>query len=611
MLETKPPKPRQPGADSLRALLAIGLALLLCAALAGCGRVGKGDARTLKRDEATRRSTQNGEVVGGFGAHGAQVWLGIPFAKPPLNKLRWRAPEAPENWDGVFEALEHGAPCPQIASPLGGRTDFDLGDFYGSEDCLVLNIFNHHHDHSHAATPDAAARPVMVWIHGGGNVVGDASLYDGSRLAQENDVLVVALQYRLGPFGWFRHKALRDGADAQSASGNFGALDLLRALEWVQQNISHFGGDPNNVTLFGESAGGTNIFALLLSSKSEGLFHRAIAQSGTPRLLPPDAGEFPEAGAARGNTSSEIVRHLLDKDAQRPAAQVAAMLRAKPAYDVLRAYAEQETDIIEMPRLFADGVVLPEGDAKSAFAAGLHQRVPVILGSNRDESKLFQVADRELVTWMLGMPFFSKDPVHYDRVAEYSSKWWKLAGVDEPARVLHPHGPVWAYRFDWDEEPSFLWWDFPHLLGAAHALEIPFVFGNFDLGRLNRALWDDDTRESREQLSRQMRSYWSAFAWRGDPGRGRDGELPEWTPWDESRPTADRFLLFDSEADGGLRMSADALTHALILDQIAADPRFSSSEERCALLDNFARQRRMPFDETERRRAGCEETPAE
>ena len=230
-------------------------------------------------DPATLRHLPAGDVVGSHGRHGGHAWLGLPYAEPPQGELRWRAPQPLLPWTATREALTFGASCPQLASRVGGDDSAEPGALVGDEDCLTLNVY------APAFAPDqvptgAARLPVMVWIHGGGNTIGAANGYDGSRLATTHPLIVVMVNYRLGALGWFRHAALRAGRDPVEASGNFGTLDQLRALAWVRDNAAAFGGDPGNVTIFGESAGGQNVLALLVSPLAGGLFQRAIVQSG-------------------------------------------------------------------------------------------------------------------------------------------------------------------------------------------------------------------------------------------------------------------------------------------------------------------------------------------
>lgn len=595
-------------ARPLARLVPLIVSLALGAAVqVSCGRAEGPELARPHADPATARQLPLGAVVGSVSEDGAHVWRGIPFAAPPAGALRWRAPQPPAPWSGTREALDDPSPCPQFATFAGGPGGVEPGEPYGSEDCLALDVF------APPFAPDAipagdTALPVMVWIHGGGNSIGDASVYDGSFLAVTRDVILVAVQYRLGPLGWFRHESLREDASAEEASGNFGTLDLVAALAWVQRNISAFGGDPGNVTVFGESAGGTDTYTMLLSPLARGLFHRAIVESGGLSFRAPAEGEDPARDRDHTqNTSSEVVARLRESGAVDADEDLAAALRALPAATILQAYVgERGLGMIDMPEVFSDGVVLPAGDPKEALGDGRYNPVPVILGTNRDEVKLFQIFDPALVRSVMGIPLWVRDWNRYDRQAEYGTRWWKLGGVDEPARRMTAAqvAPVYAYRFDWDEQPSRLWLDFSRLLGAAHAFEIPFVFGTFDLGPLTAFGFDESNAPGRLRLSDQMTSYWTEFARTGDPGRGRDGTLPLWTPWDESRPTADRFMIFDTAADGGLRMSADAVTRGGILDQIAQDPRFDGPEERCELLE-IARQRRTRLSETDLRRAGC------
>src|SRR5262245_8269705 len=238
------------------------LAPLAAALLAACGGPLK-DARP-SADASSQRALPAGDVVGFTGSYGDHAWRGIPYAEPPVGALRWRAPRPLPRWSGEREALVSGAPCPQIASVYSGAPR-GKKDIVGSEDCLVLDVYAPRFARD-AVPSGAAALPVMLWIHGGGNTIGSASFYDGGHLAAAENVVVVVVQYRLGALGWLRHAALRaEGGSDADRSGNFGTLDTIRALEWVRDNVAAFGGDPQRVTIFGESAGGNNVFALLLS----------------------------------------------------------------------------------------------------------------------------------------------------------------------------------------------------------------------------------------------------------------------------------------------------------------------------------------------------------
>ncbi len=222
-------------------------------------------------ENLTTRSTASGEVIGFIDDYGAQAWLGIPFAAAPTGALRWQAPLPSPAWQGVRETLAIGNMCPQFASLLSGAGQTpEPGQIVGSEDCLYLNVW---------APANAEKLPVMFWIHGGGNTIGHGGSYSGARLATAQNVVLITINYRMGVFGWFSHPALGSGDPLQD-SGNYGTLDVVRALEWTRQNIATFGGDPDNVTVFGESAGGFDTLAMMASPMAAGLFHRAIVQSG-------------------------------------------------------------------------------------------------------------------------------------------------------------------------------------------------------------------------------------------------------------------------------------------------------------------------------------------
>jgi len=595
---------------------------------------GLGCARSTERehgrpDPASRRVTGSGEVVGFVGRYGSHVWLGLPYAKPPTGELRWRAPVPPEPWTGTREALVFGAPCTQYASPLGGVAG-RAGAPAGSEDCLYLNVYAPRA--TVAEVPTGVARlPVMVWIHGGGNSIGEAAFYNAGNLAATQQVVVVTLNYRLGPFGWFRRAALRgDQTSAADRSGNFGTLDLIRALEWVRENVSAFGGDPGNVTAFGESAGGVNVFTLLLSPRASGLFHRAIVQSGGLRLNDVAQAEHltDDAKPGHANSSGEALLRLLIRDGRArdratAKARLAAMstteveryLRAKTNVEILSAYTPMpEIGMIEMPLIFRDGVVLPDEDPMTRFArADGYNRVPVVLGTTRDENKLFLFADPKRVRrWFWVVPRL-RDARHYQLSAEYLAKMWKANGADEPAAAMRAtQGPsVFVYRFDWDEEPTILGADLSLMLGAAHGLDLPFVFGHFDLGRAGNMIFTGENEPGRKALSAQMMSYWAEFAARGAPDRGRDGQLPPWTAWDDTQPAGAKFVILDTAQGGGVRMSNEAVTAASVLAAVDTDPRLPTQREKCMIFRELAAWSRGFTKEDYPRagRLGCAEYP--
>ena len=257
-------------------------------------------------DKETIRSTDSGEVIGSIEGDN-YVWRGIPFAKPPVGDLRWKAPIKPDSWEGTLEAIESSEACfqPDGMSMLGQG-----GGWSGSEDCLYLNVWS-------PKEANDKKLPVMMWIHGGGNRMGSASGYDPQAMVSKQDVVVVVVQYRMSTLGWFRHPSLRDGTtSAEDDSGNFGTLDTIMALRWIKENISAFGGDSSNVTIFGESAGGHNVAALYASPLAQGLFHKAIVQSGIVSTASAVQAEsyYPETRISGTVSSKEMANSLLIAD---------------------------------------------------------------------------------------------------------------------------------------------------------------------------------------------------------------------------------------------------------------------------------------------------------
>ncbi|MFI5320609.1 MAG: carboxylesterase/lipase family protein [Myxococcota bacterium] len=561
-------------------------------------------------DTATLRALPAGDVLGAAGTHGGHAWLGLPFAQPPVGALRWRAPQPLARWDGVREALTFGSACPQFASPLGGVPG-ERGSFGGSEDCLSLNVYAP--AFAPGAIPgDGARLPVMVWIHGGGNTIGASSVYDGSALATNQNVVVVTVNYRLGPLGWFRHASLRaectpatpaPSADSASPpettpaldpacladnSGNYGTLDQIRALEWVRDNIAAFGGDPGNVTIFGESAGGRDVLALLVSPRAAGLFQRAISQSGGTRSSSLAAAENLASDAEPGSATSS--GEILKKLGTPPAA-----LRDVPAERLLRAYDTSGFGMYDAPQMFPDGTVLPAEDTVATIRAGKHNAAPVLLGTNKDESKLFMFFDPRYVRRLFGVLPFVRDEASYFRDSGYATRSWKISGADEPARALAAVQPgrVFAYRWDWDEEGTVLWADLGELLGAAHGLEIAFVFGHWNLvGRDARFLYTEENTPAREALSAAMQSYWAAFARDGDPGHGAHGEQPAWSAWNDA---GDKYLVLDTAAGGGIRMSGETESLGELIAAIEADSSYADAATRCAALAGIHRSAPAAF----------------
>ena len=468
-------------------------------------------------DPHPRATVEPGRLVG-RSADGVAAFKAIPYAAPPVGSLRWHPPQRAEPWSGDRDAGQVGAIC--IQPPSNG--DPGVGPLPMSEDCLTLNVW----------TPEErgdAPLPVMVWIHGGGlnNGSGTAALYDGTNLAKRG-VVVVTLNYRLGRLGFFDHPALAAERVPGEAAGNYGLMDIVLALHWVRENAAAFGGDADNVTVFGESAGGAMVTRLMISPQARGLFHRAVVQSGLGR----DEGT-PLAGARRDGGPSMQDRGQAFTESLGLEAVTAAHLHDIPA----------EALLAPAPSFYGGDLLVRDDqwvseDIEAAFAAGREAPVPLIIGANSAEFWWMKPADLS--------PYGALDDAMTDEergafLAAYGGPDGYDARVlsdlvfNEPARHLarlhatNGH-PTFLYRFDVvpesNPEPSG---------GATHASERPYVFDN--LHTVGRPMGERD-----ERAAAAMADYWTTFAARGNPnGPGR----PVWPEFG-----AERDLLLDFTNDG-------------------------------------------------------------
>ena len=563
----------------------------------GCGQ---------STEEDSLRILPAGSVIGFQAENGAYSWKGIPFAEAPIGDLRWKSPRNPSPWEGVLEAREFRSACFQGSSLFGSN---DGGDWSGSEDCLYLNIWT-----PEMTQLDISKRkkklPVMMWIHGGGNVVGSAHVYDPSLLASKHEIVVVSIQYRMGPLGWFRHPALHgDNSSDLDKSGNYGTLDTIKALEWINENIEYFGGDPNNVTVFGESAGGHNSAAIFASPLAEGLYHKVIVQSGimsvgsinsaetyTPKngIAPTISGKdtFNQVLIITGMASNED--EAISMQESMTDEEIKELFYAQEASILLEAFSEARPKRSGMTRVFPDGKVILEGGIEESFINSNLTRVPIIMGTNKDENKFFNSLNRNFVKWgpatgmykTVGideMPIEILDLDYYEAVNFYGSSFWKQRAVDTPSSKLvgSGHNKTFAYRFDWDELSTINGLDMSKLIGAAHAMEILFVFGSFDSYIVKNFLFGEGAYPAGKKLSDQIQSYWAEFAYNGSPGKGREGNLPEWKAWSSGQN--DKYLVLDSDNDQGVYMSNLEYTQDYLLDTLSKDDRLND-QEKCEML---------------------------
>ena len=475
---------------------------------------------------------------------GIRVFRGIPFAAPPVGDLRWRMPQPVQSWSGVRDATQFGNIC--IQAPGRGRLNIAVLPESPpmSEDCLYLNVWT-------PADSRNERLPVMVYFFGGAWTEGAGSipLYDGTALA-EKGVVVVTMNYRLGAFGFFAHPELT--ADSgHSASGNYGLGDKIGSLEWVRDNIAAFGGDPDNVTIFGQSAGAASIATLVASPLADGLFHRAISQSGTWMGLGP-------SNSVRGLASAEQAG---TEQAAAAGASTAAQLRGLSADDVV--------EHLRSAGVIIDGYVIPE-DPNVVFAQGRQNAVDVLTGSNKNDSFFPAQPDLEAFRnrmsgqWEdLAERYFEQYPASTGEEAAAMTSQTSNDGTFWISRIFAEYqrqrgNRAWVYQFA-QNPPGGGGPDFP----AAHAAEIPYVFNN--LGELplfpdgSIAYWSGNSAPD-ARVADQMSSYWTNFARSGDPnGPG----LPRWPehsgldavdamildadPASERLPELGRMQLFDEK----------------------------------------------------------------
>jgi len=438
--------------------------------------------------------------IEGFAKDGVLRFNGIPYAKAPVGDLRWHPAQAPEPWDGVRDASRFGNIAPQVQSAAEALIGGTPGE--QSEDCLYLNV----------VTPSLEGkRPVMVWIHGGAFVTGAGSLgtYNGKYLAVRGDVVVVTINYRLGALGFLN---LRDATDGKlPGTGIEGLSDQVMALRWVQQNIASFGGDPDNVTIFGESAGGMSVGALLSIDAAKGLFHKAIPQSGAGHI------------GRKRESSAKVAKLVFDKvGAHDPAA-----LMALPHSAIRKAQAE----IIEEARSGGmpvaptiDESLLPVRPIER-IRAGSAAGIPILTGTTMEEWKLFTAARPKMR--LMGadkLRHYTTNLVGEDHEAALLAAYegsaferWNAIMTDHtfavPAsRLLEAqsaHAPTYMYRFDW-RSPLLA-----GVLGSCHALELGFVFGTYNEKRAGLFFGSGPKADA---LSLAMMDAWIAFARTGDPG---------------------------------------------------------------------------------------------
>jgi para-nitrobenzyl esterase len=552
------------------------------------------------------------------------VWKGVPYAKPPVDELRWNAPEDPDPWHGVRDAILPAKKCTQLETT---KEWIRTGNAVGSEDCLYLDIYRPQRPAYHRER-----LPVYVWIHGGSNNFGSAQDYDGTVLANRSDVVVVVLQYRLGPMGWFYHPDVQTGGvDKLSDSGNFGTLDHAQALKWIRENIDAFGGDPHNVTITGESAGGHNVMNMVVSRLGKHLFHQAMSESGGMVTV--------TTASARLAANDYIEKLMMYKDGIiPPVSQTTRAFYTQLRIDMENAETlENYLRAIDAGTFFLaiytygsvptfpaieDGTVMPVGGWMPAIKARKHNKVPIILGANEYESKSFMPLYGPAVkplgvpsgpyTWFNLINVLRKDiPLTVDNVLPtpadkdfyeltgyYGSRNWKAKFVDTVAHELAKvQDNVYAYLFKWGgigSGPS----PFDFIYGAGHAAEIPFFFGS-DQGLFGYPFVPAN-EAGRKDLQHAMMEYLAQFARTGNPNPlfswhpwwkkwSHFSYLPKWKKWSNTKG-APKAIVFDADLyRAQIEMMNEELTVEGVTDELnAAISRLSPGAKIAARIFQFS-----------------------
>ena len=532
-------------------------------------------------------STSSG-ITDGYYKNKVINWDDIPYAQPPVDGLRWMAPRKIDNKDELIKPKANNF-CIQKPSGMGG-SDYTGDEFFsGSEDCLYLDI-------KAPKIKSDNLLPVMFWIHGGGNTSGLKDIYDFSKMVRRHDVIVVTINYRLGPFGWFTHPSIQDLQQNIDKTSNFGTLDIIAALEWVQSNISFFGGDPDNVSIFGESAGGHNVLSLLVSNKAKGLFHKAISQSGyTESITRKNAYKQETASSTFQHTSWKIVNKILSKEdelinqADISNIKIRTILKNLSARDFFLHYSDRPS-YQEVPLLTADGFVIPLEGLKSALSNKDHVNiVPTIAGSNKDEVKLWLASAEYFVGLeysffgsLFGVPRVAlKDEVAFELFNSYRSRAWKLRGVDIPLKSLAYAGnnDLYAYRYDWDDHRKWPVANFKKLIGAAHATEIPLLTGNNKLvGDYGFLIYPNGP--SKFFLSKNMMNFWTNFAKTSEPGVSSNNK--EWLKYDGLNKINSNFMVLDNRKN--LKMNSDQNSFKSLVNDLFYESSLTELEKCVVLL---------------------------
>lgn len=493
------------------------------------------------------------------------AWLGIPYAKPPVNQFQWKAPREVEPWDDVVLAQQFQKSSVQ----------FVQGKLLGSEDCLYLNAWRPDHT--------GTDLPVFVFLHGGGNTSGSGQDFLGDRLACETNSIIVTINYRLGAMGFFRHPALQTGNPLDD-SGNYGLLDIIHALKWVQKNISAFGGNPDNVTLAGQSAGARNALAAYISPLSKGLFHKLFIMSGGLTTATPEQGEEKANDLlAELVVKSEIaINHEAAQKwiSSQSADTISEFLRLQKAEQFAEIIGETGLRMSPFPHLFEDGNVIPKGGFET-LSGQKAPCIPIILGSTASEFSGFALMDPYFLPHVMSGQLDSNSGLRmlYKTAVQYGSELYASFNVEQAAEKLllsNPELPIYSYRFRWGLSEGVIDPSMQFLLGATHGADIPFYTGDFSVVQQNfpEGIITKENKPGRLELSSIIRRYLKEFMYLGDPNME---ELPQWKKWTLD-PQSSEILTLDADLEHAIVRMQKKLTTNQILSRLKQDSTLSNEQ---------------------------------
>ena len=514
--------------------------------------------------------TPNGDVLG-IEEENLYVFKGLAYAKAPVGELRWKAPRDVAISNEIIDATEFKSECIQPASE-SFISNWNVS--VGNEDCLFLNIYVP----KNQTDINKNKFPVMFWIHGGSNIWGSGDFYDYSKLATDKQVIVITVNYRLGLFGWFSSEHLRNTSDGLDQSSNFGQLDLIKGLEWVNENIASFGGDASNVTIFGESAGGHNVLTLLASPLADGLFHKAISQSGYVSSYSQDFAENVSELSSK-NIFKDDIKFLVDDQ------DVADYLRSLSPEEIYQRFKKTADEYVYpiTPITIRDGIVVPKEGIYEALE-DIDEDLVVVAGTNKDEmnfwyirSDYFYNSTGEIILRL------KRSEDNLKSWIKYRSDIWRFKGAEEPLRRMSKaNDNLYSYRFDWDEQnDSSFAGNYALFVGASHGMEIPFVTGDFDLGPITfyvkPFLFPDASEEGRLALSNLMMDYWANIAKYGNPNEFTKG--PEWEKFTAEN---NQLLILDNPLSDNVKMETMPVVPNNLLNSIESDSALEI-KERCLI----------------------------